>query len=71
MVCDNGTVPYNYNGKTYYFNPMTYYQQVVTECNKRNINVTMQVMLDWTTGHTDLIPVKARVKGRLPITAGM
>ena len=66
MVCDNGTVPYNYNGKTYYFNPMTYYQQVVTECNKRNINVTMQVMLDWTTGHTDLIPVKARVKGAAP-----
>ncbi len=66
MVCTDGTVPYNYNGKTYYFNPMTYYQQVVTECNKRNINVTMQVMLDWTAGNTDLISAKARVKGAAP-----
>lgn len=66
MVCNNGTVPYKYNGKTYYFNGMDIYRQIVMECNKRNIVVTAQVMLDWTPGQTDLIAPKARVKGAAP-----
>ena len=66
MVCNNGTVPYKYNGKTYYFNGMDIYRQIVMECNKRNIVVTAQVMLDWTPGHTDLIAPQARVKGAAP-----
>ncbi len=66
MVCNNGTVPYKYNGKTYYFNGMDIYRQIVMECNKRNIVVTAQVMLDWTPGQTDLIAPKARVAGAAP-----
>lgn len=66
MVCNNGTVPYVYNGKTYYFNPMDSYREIVMDCNRNNVTVTMQVMLDWTEGHTDLIASKARVRGVAP-----
>ncbi len=66
MVCKNGAVPYQYNGKTYYFNRMTRYQEIVSECNKKGINVTMQVMLDWVDGNTDLIATKARKQGAAP-----
>lgn len=61
-VFGNGTVPYQYNGKTYYFNDMGGYRQIVEECNKRDITVTMQILLDWTE-HTDLIDSKARIPG--------
>lgn len=66
MVFSDATVPYQYNGKTYYFNQMLAYRQVVSECNKKNINVTMQIMLDWTWGHTDLIYSRARVLNAAP-----
>lgn len=61
-VFGNGTVPYKFNGKTYYFNDMSQYRQIVEECNKKDITVTMQVLLDWTE-HSDLIAAKARVPG--------
>lgn len=66
MVCNGGTVPYVYNGKTYYFNDMASYQQIVSACNRRRINVTMQILLDWTDGQTDMIAAKARVAGAAP-----
>ncbi len=66
MVCNDGTVPYVYNGKTYYFNSMDSYKQIVAECNKRNIVVTGQVLLEWTPGHTELIAPEARRMGAAP-----
>ena len=65
MVGTNGTVPYKYNGKTYYFNSMDHYKQLVRECNQRKVTVTMQILLDWTEGHTDLINSSARRPGAL------
>lgn len=65
MVC-NGTVPYVYNGKTYYFQDMASYQEIVMACNKKKINVTMQILLDWTANNEDLIASRARVKGAAP-----
>ncbi len=66
MVLNNATVPYYYNGKTYYFNAMESYQNIVMDCNKNGITVTMQIMLDWVEGHADLIDPKARAAGAAP-----
>lgn len=66
MVCNNPNVAYEYNGKTYYFNDLYPYQQIVIDCNKKDITVTMQILLDWTEGQTDLIAAKARVPGAAP-----
>ncbi|MCI8483803.1 MAG: InlB B-repeat-containing protein [Lachnospiraceae bacterium] len=65
-VLNNGYVPYQYNGKTYYFSDMARYKEIVSECNRRGITVTVQILLDWTEGHTDLIASKARVRGASP-----
>lgn len=62
----NATVPYKYNGKTYYFSDMNSCRQIVSECNKKGINVTMQILLDWVDGQTDLIDSRARVGGAAP-----
>lgn len=63
----NATVPYTYNGKTYYFSNLDFYKKIVSECNKKGINVTMQILLDWVEGQTDLIDSRARAPqiGRL------
>ncbi|MEY8392427.1 DUF5722 domain-containing protein [Lachnospiraceae bacterium 45-W7] len=66
LLFDYATVPYKYNGKTYYFNSLDYYREVVKSCNKNNVNVTVQMMLDWKEGHTDLIDNRARVPGAAP-----
>lgn len=63
MVWKKGTVPYVYNGKTYYFNSLDRYREIVSECNRKKINVSMQVMLDWVNGQTDMIAAKAREPG--------
>ena len=65
-VCANGNIPYEYNGRTYYFKNMDKYKQIVEECNKRDIVVTMQVMLNWVPGHTNLIHPSARKRGAAP-----
>ncbi len=65
MLVNNRTVPYQYNGKTYYFDSMDYYKQIVQECNRKKVVVTMQVMLDWNEGNTDLINMQARKPGAL------
>ncbi len=62
-VCANPSVPYKYNGKTYYFSNMGFYPWFVSECNKRGINVTAQFLLNWVDGQTDLIDPSARVAG--------
>lgn len=66
QLCANATIPYKYNGKTYYFNQLVSQQQIVSECNKKGINVTMQILLDWVDGQGDLIDSKARVAGAAP-----
>ncbi len=66
MVLKKGTAPYQYNGKTYYFNDLKAYREIISACNKKGINVTMQIMLDWTKGHTDLIAERARKSGKAP-----
>ncbi len=67
FVCSEAPVnPYTYNGTTYYFNPMDRYKEIVRACNKKNISVTFQVMLDWQPGHEDLIHTQARVPGAAP-----
>ncbi len=65
-VCANPTVPYKYNGKTYYFSNLGFYPWFVSECNKRGINVTAQFLLNWVEGQTDLIDPSARVAGAAP-----
>ncbi|MEY8390585.1 hypothetical protein D3Z36_05310 [Lachnospiraceae bacterium] len=69
MIYSNAVVPYQYNGKMYYFSPLDEYRQIVSECNKKGINVTMQIMLDWTGGHTDLVHPNARAAGAAPFYA--
>ncbi len=65
QVCDGGTVAYGYNGKTYYFSDLGPLKEIVSECSRKNITVTMQVLLDWTA-NTDLIHPLARSKGAAP-----
>ncbi len=65
-ILENPTVPYEYNGKIYYFSNMDAYRQIVSECNKKGINVTMQILLNWVDGHTNLIDPKARTYGAAP-----
>ncbi|EOT24592.1 hypothetical protein C805_02804 [Eubacterium sp. 14-2] len=66
LLCeDNPSVPYTYNGKTYYFNSLNYYKSVVRECNANNVSVTVQMLLNWPEGHEDLINEGARVPGKL------
>ncbi len=62
-ICEVGEVPYVYNGKTYYFNSLTYYQDMVKECNRNNVSVTIQILLDWQDGQLELINPKARFQG--------
>lgn len=61
-IFTNAKVPYEYNGKTYYFNSMSGYQAIVRECNRRNINVTVKLLLNRVKGHTDLICKSGRSK---------
>lgn len=37
---------YSYNGTTYWFNPLHGYVDLVSKCNQKGIQVTMQIMLD-------------------------
>jgi len=66
MLCNEATVPYHYNGKIYYFNEMCVYQQIISACNEKGISVSVQFMLDWTEGQTDLIAPAARVPNVAP-----
>lgn len=61
-IFTNAKVPYKYNGKTYYFNSMSGYQEIVRECNRKNINVTVKILLNRVNGHTDLICKSGRSK---------
>ncbi len=65
-ICANPTVPYQYNGKTYYFNSLDSMKQIVSECNKKGINVTMQILLDWVGDQLNLIDPSARAAGAAP-----
>ena len=59
-ICLGGKVPYEYNGKTYYFNSLSGYQEIVKECNRKKINVTMQILLNRVKGRTSLICASGR-----------
>lgn len=47
-------VAYKYNGKTYYFNKIGGYTQLVRQCNQKGIQVTVQLMLDWSSATKSL-----------------
>ena len=47
-------VPYEYNGKTYYFNKIGGYTQFVRQCNQKGIQVTAQLLLDWSSATKSL-----------------
>ncbi len=69
QIRGSASVPYQYNGKTYYFDPLYAQQELVKECNKKKIIVTFQIMLDWTEGDTNLIPPEGRIRGAAPYYA--
>ncbi|MDO5135814.1 MAG: DUF5722 domain-containing protein [Eubacteriales bacterium] len=49
VLADNAErVSYTYDGKLYYFNKIGGYTNLVSQCNQRGIQVTMQLLLDWT-----------------------
>lgn len=52
-------VPYYYNGKKYYFNKIGGYTNLVRQCNNDGIQVTMQLLLDWTPSTQSLIAASA------------
>ena len=57
---------YNYNGKTYYFynpNRVLYYDDNIRAANADGGTVTMQIMLRWSAGNTDLITPTGRTPG--------
>lgn len=47
-------VTYKYNGKTYNFNKIGGYTQLVSQCNQKGIQVTMQLLLDYTSSTKSL-----------------
>ena len=53
------SVSYTYNGKKYNFNKIGGYTSLVQQCNQKGIQVTMQLLLDWTPATKDLIAAKA------------
>lgn len=53
--------PYVYNGRTYYFNAVE--ERRVKEYNKRNMNVTMVLYMDWRDNNEFLITPSGRQKG--------
>lgn len=57
------SVPYVYNGKTYYFSKIGGYQIYVSQCNQKGIQVTMQLLLDWTSATQDLIAADTQKAG--------
>ncbi|MDO5423128.1 MAG: DUF5722 domain-containing protein [Eubacteriales bacterium] len=57
------SVPYVYNGKTYYFSNIGGYQLYVSQCNQKGIQVTMQLMLDWSSATKDVIAASSQQSG--------
>ena len=57
------TIPYEYNGKTYYFSQIGGYRLYVSQCNQKGIQVTMQIMLDWTDATKDVIAASSPQAG--------
>lgn len=57
------TVPYKYNGKTYYFNKIGGYTNLVSQCNKNGIQVTGQIILDYTSATKSLTATGRQVSG--------
>lgn len=54
LVNNAERVTYTYNGKKYNFNKIGGYTQLVSQCNQKGIQVTMQIMLDWTSSTKSL-----------------
>lgn len=54
LAYNGDSVPYSYNGEVYYFNTITGYTDLVSECNRRGIQVTAQILLDYNTLTSDL-----------------
>lgn len=65
VVTGNTYVKYVYNGKAYYFTDLAAYKITIYDLNRNNINVTLQILLNWGDGsYNDLIEPSARQQGR-------
>ncbi|KLU70420.1 MAG: hypothetical protein RHS_3766 [Robinsoniella sp. RHS] len=68
-ILSNPDTTYKYNGKTYHFNSLRGYEVAVSEFNAKEINVTLQLGLDWGDGsYQDLIASQARSEGHILYT---
>lgn len=57
----NGTTPYTYNGKTYYFNDA--YGSYISSANKLGITISGQIMITWSEQNKYVILKSARTPG--------
>ncbi len=65
ILTGNTYVEYKYNGRTYHFTDLAAYRVTVYDFNKNNINITMQLLLNWGDGsYTRLIDSRARTEGK-------
>lgn len=65
IVSGTKDVPFTYNGKTYHFSNLNAYRLTFTDLNRLDVNVTMQILLDWGNGAcSNLIAREARVPGK-------
>lgn len=65
IVSGSRDVPFTYNGKTYHFSNLNAYRLTFTDLNRLDVNVTMQILLDWGNGACkNLIAKEARVPGK-------
>lgn len=58
----NGSIPYKYNGKTYYFNDP--WQSVISACNEAGLTVTGQIMLSYNASTKYMILKSGRTPGK-------
>ncbi len=64
ILTGNTYVEYKYNGRTYHFTDLAAYRVTVYDFNANNINVTLQLLLNWGDGsYTRLIDSRARTSG--------
>lgn len=65
VVSGTRDIPFKYNGKTYYFSNLNHYRLTIQDLNSYDVNVTLQIMLDWGNSKCKrLIAKEARVAGK-------
>ena len=58
----NGSIPYVYNGKTYYFNDP--WSHIISACNEAGLTVTGQIMLSYNESTKYMILKSGRTSGK-------